>query len=115
MVSAIAQLERDLIRERVTAGIRNARSNGTKLGRPKNSVHREQILELKAQGKSLRSIATNLEVSVMGRFAIDSKWVSGKPNKKRVVKTPKERHLAAMIFTGGNLKLSAHFQAQYRV
>ncbi len=60
IVSAVAQLERDLIRERVTAGIRNARANGKKLGRPKSSVDREKILELKAQGQSLRQIAAKL-------------------------------------------------------
>jgi DNA invertase Pin-like site-specific DNA recombinase len=32
IVSAVAQLERDLIRERVTAGIRNARANGKQPG-----------------------------------------------------------------------------------
>jgi DNA invertase Pin-like site-specific DNA recombinase len=60
IVSAVAQLERDLIRERVSAGIRNARANGKKLGRPKNSVDREGILELKKQGQSLRQIAETL-------------------------------------------------------
>jgi DNA invertase Pin-like site-specific DNA recombinase len=48
--------------QRVTAGIRNARANGKKLGRPKSVVDREQILELKAQGQSLRQIAANLGV-----------------------------------------------------
>jgi DNA invertase Pin-like site-specific DNA recombinase len=62
IVSAVAQLERDLIRERVTAGIRNAQANGKKLGRPKNTVNRERILELKAQGDSLRQIAAKLGV-----------------------------------------------------
>jgi DNA invertase Pin-like site-specific DNA recombinase len=62
IVSAVAQLERDLIRERVSAGIRNARANGKKLGRPKNSVDRKEILELKAQGHSLRQIAATLRV-----------------------------------------------------
>src|SRR5258708_29738277 len=62
IVSAVAQLERDLIRERVSAGIRNARENGKKLGRPMSSVDREKILELKAQGHSLRQIATKLGV-----------------------------------------------------
>jgi DNA invertase Pin-like site-specific DNA recombinase len=32
IVSAVAQLDRDLIRERVGAGIRNARANGKRLG-----------------------------------------------------------------------------------
>ena len=62
IVSAVAQLERDLIRERVSAGIRNARTNGKRLGRPKGTVARERILELKALGQSLRQIATNLGI-----------------------------------------------------
>lgn len=61
-MSAVAQLERDLIRERVSAGIRNARANGKKLGRPKSAVDRERILELKTQGLSLRQIATKLGI-----------------------------------------------------
>jgi len=56
----IAQFERDLIRERVSAGIRNARANGKKLGRPKSAVDQERILELKEQGQSLRQIAAQL-------------------------------------------------------
>jgi DNA invertase Pin-like site-specific DNA recombinase len=36
IVSVVAELERNLIRERVTAGIRNARANGKKLGRPRS-------------------------------------------------------------------------------
>jgi hypothetical protein len=34
IVSAVAQLERDIIAERVRAGLRRAKANGTKLGRP---------------------------------------------------------------------------------
>src|SRR6202035_4330664 len=62
IVSAVAQLERELIRERVTAGIRNARTNGKTLGRPKSGVDSERILQLRAQGHSLQQIATNLGV-----------------------------------------------------
>jgi DNA invertase Pin-like site-specific DNA recombinase len=62
IVSAVAQLERDLIRERVSAGIRNARANGKRLGRPKSAVDRERILRLKAQGHSLRQIAGTLGI-----------------------------------------------------
>jgi DNA invertase Pin-like site-specific DNA recombinase len=76
IVSAVAQLERDLIRERVTAGIRNARANGKQLGRPKSTVDRERILELKAQGHSLRQIAEKLGVgygTVRSRLLITQK------------------------------------------
>jgi DNA invertase Pin-like site-specific DNA recombinase len=62
IVSAVAQLERELIRERVTAGIRNARANGKKLGRPKSFVDRAQVLHLREQGQSLQQIATNLGI-----------------------------------------------------
>jgi DNA invertase Pin-like site-specific DNA recombinase len=62
IISSVAQLERDLIRERVSAGIRNARANGKVFGRPKSTVDRGRILELKAQGQSLRQIAAKLGV-----------------------------------------------------
>jgi DNA invertase Pin-like site-specific DNA recombinase len=74
IVSAVAQLERDLIRERVSAGIRNARANGKKLGRPKSKADLERILELKAQGHSLRKIAEMLGV---GYGTVRSKLANG--------------------------------------
>jgi DNA invertase Pin-like site-specific DNA recombinase len=62
IVSAVAQLERDLIRERVSAGIRNARENGTRLGRPRRSVNQEELSRLRSEGASLRQIAKELGV-----------------------------------------------------
>jgi DNA invertase Pin-like site-specific DNA recombinase len=49
IVSAVAQLERELIRERVSAGIRDARANGKKLGRPRVKANLEEILQLRAK------------------------------------------------------------------
>jgi DNA invertase Pin-like site-specific DNA recombinase len=62
IVSAVAQLERDLIRERVSAGIRNARANGKKLGRPMRTVDPARILEMRVEGQTLQHIADNLGV-----------------------------------------------------
>lgn len=62
IVSAVAQLERDLIRERVSAGIRNAQAKGTRFGRPMKAVDPARILEMRAAGQSLRQIAQNLGV-----------------------------------------------------
>src|SRR5271167_3466937 len=62
IVSAVAQLERDLIRERVAAGIRNARANGKKLGRPMRAVDPDRILQMRAEGQTLQQIAANLGV-----------------------------------------------------
>src|ERR1700687_968318 len=62
IVSAVAQLERDLIRERVSAGLRNARANGKKLGRPRRIVNADELLRLKTEGASLRQIAEALRI-----------------------------------------------------
>src|ERR1017187_4652909 len=62
IVSAVAQLERDLIRERVNAGIRNARACGKQLGRPRRIVNRDEILRLRSQGASIRQIADRLGI-----------------------------------------------------
>jgi Resolvase, N terminal domain len=76
IVSAVAQLERDLIRERVTAGIRNARANGKQLGRPKRTIDRDEILKLQSQGHSLRRIAT-----APGRGLWDGAYPAGEPGE----------------------------------
>ncbi len=79
IVAAVAQLERDLIRERVTAGIQNARANGKKLGRPTNAVDRHRILEMKSEGRSLRQIAATLGIgygTVRSRIAISARDVA---------------------------------------
>jgi DNA invertase Pin-like site-specific DNA recombinase len=62
IVSAVAQLERDLIRERVSAGVRNARANGKQLGRPRRIVDHDELTRLKAAGHSLRQIAKTLGI-----------------------------------------------------
>jgi DNA invertase Pin-like site-specific DNA recombinase len=62
IVSAVAQLERDLIRERVSAGIRHAKANGKQLGRPRRIVDRDRVLQLKAQGSSVREISRALGI-----------------------------------------------------
>jgi len=63
IISAVAQLERDIIAERVKAGLRRARENGKKLGRPKASVDTEKIQKLRSKGLSLRAIAKETGIS----------------------------------------------------
>jgi len=62
IVSAVAQLERDLIRERVSAGVRNARACGKQLGRPRRIVNHAEVRRLRSEGASLRQIAAKLGV-----------------------------------------------------
>jgi len=63
IISAVAQLERDIIAERVKAGLRRAVENGKKLGRPKVEVDGEAIQRLRSEGLSLRAIARKMRVS----------------------------------------------------
>ena len=63
IISAVAQLERDIIAERVKAGLRKAVANGKKLGRPKLDVDVEEVHRLRAKGLSLRAIAKATGIS----------------------------------------------------
>ena len=57
IVGAIAELERNLIIERVRAGMRRARLEGRSIGRPALVLDREAILRDRQRGHSLGQIA----------------------------------------------------------
>jgi DNA invertase Pin-like site-specific DNA recombinase len=63
VLASIAEFERDLIRDRVVAGIRRARAQGQRLGRPTiHKVDGARARELLAGGLSLRATARALGV-----------------------------------------------------
>ena len=62
IVSAIAELEADIIRERVVAGIANARAKGKRLGRPSPHVDQEELRGLRDSGLTIRAIADRLNL-----------------------------------------------------
>jgi DNA invertase Pin-like site-specific DNA recombinase len=63
VLAAISEFERDLIRDRVLAGLRRARSQGRRLGRPKrHQVDAERARALMTEGQSLRATARALGV-----------------------------------------------------
>src|SRR6266566_9148717 len=63
VLGAVAELERNLIAERVRAGLRNARAKGKRLGRPPAVLDAARIGRLRAQGRSIREIALELGCS----------------------------------------------------
>jgi DNA invertase Pin-like site-specific DNA recombinase len=64
ILSAIAEFERDIIRERVKSGIAAARAKGQKFGRPRVSESAIAFVhQLRAQGKSYSQIAAASGVS----------------------------------------------------
>ena len=63
IIGAMAQLERDIIRERVKAGLDRARSRGVRLGRPVAQAKPDEVLALHREGLSLPDIARQLHCS----------------------------------------------------
>ncbi len=64
VVGAVAQFERDLIAERVRAGLAHARALGKHIGRPRAEVDFAQVANLRNQNLSLRNIAKSLGIPV---------------------------------------------------
>ncbi|MCL5024825.1 MAG: recombinase family protein [Nitrospirae bacterium] len=65
IIGAMAEFERELIRERVKAGLDNAKRKGKRLGRkPLAPVMAEKVHDLRKEGLSYRTIARKLELSV---------------------------------------------------
>lgn len=64
MLAVFAQFERDLLSERVKAGIAHARSKGQKHGRPLSvALKAEQVIFLHKQGFNISQIAKKTEMS----------------------------------------------------
>ena len=63
LISSIAELESDLIRERVRAGMRRARLEGRQIGRARLDVDREQVVIDRRTGMSLTQVAKRHNIS----------------------------------------------------
>lgn len=63
LLAVFAQFEREILRERVRAGLAHARQNGKRLGRPLTAAHkRPQVRKLFANGLSKAEIARRLAI-----------------------------------------------------
>jgi DNA invertase Pin-like site-specific DNA recombinase len=60
IIGAMAEFERELIRERVKAGMKNAKAKGTRIGRPSKNLDLAAVATLRKQGASWRTISTQL-------------------------------------------------------
>lgn len=65
LFAAFAEFERNLIVERVNAGITEAKRQGKHCGRPAKVFRRDEAVRLRAEGHSFRTIAKMLDVPVM--------------------------------------------------
>src|ERR1017187_8033319 len=68
ILAAVAQFERELIHERVSAGMKAARKHGTKtgnpIGRPRRIFNRDEVVRLRATGLSIEKIASQMRIGV---------------------------------------------------
>jgi putative DNA-invertase from lambdoid prophage Rac len=68
VLAAVAEFERALIHERVSAGMRAARTHGTKtgnaIGRPRRVFDRTEVVRLRATGLSIGKIARQMSIGV---------------------------------------------------
>jgi len=63
IISAIAELERSLVVERVKSGMRRARLEGRQIGRARLDVDREQVVIDRRSGLSLTQVANKHRIS----------------------------------------------------
>ena len=62
ILAAVAEFERELIKERVSAGLKHAKAKGAAIGRPRRVFDRQRALDMRAQGMSYPQIAQTLGV-----------------------------------------------------
>jgi len=69
--SALGEYERELIRERILAGQKRARSQGIKIGRPSklNDAVKTSVRLLRGNGMGIKQIAKTLEIGVGSVYA----------------------------------------------
>jgi DNA invertase Pin-like site-specific DNA recombinase len=65
ILAAFAQFERDIISDRVRAGLQNAKAKGVRVGRPAITPGTiDRVKKMKKEGESFREIARQLSISV---------------------------------------------------
>ena len=69
-LAGIAEFERGLTRERILAGIQNARARGVRFGRPRVGFDIAAALAMRKEGKSIREVARSVGVSPATLFRV---------------------------------------------
>ena len=71
MISAFAEFERAIIRERVIAGMEKAKARGLRIGRPKIPPFTiQKVIELKERGLTYKEIIKQVKISKSAYYEI---------------------------------------------
>jgi DNA invertase Pin-like site-specific DNA recombinase len=93
LIAAISAFERSILIERVHAGLRRARSQGKRLGRPKAEFDINEARRLLKEGKTMTEVGSVLGVS---RMTIGRKL-------GRIVQKPRPKLANTSVETGGQI------------
>ncbi len=100
IISAIAELERSLVVERVKSGMRRARLEGRQIGRARLDINREQVVEDRRSGMSLTLVARKHSIS--------------RASVCRLMKDASENSHAAVVASDGNVAAQKFTREQSR-
>jgi putative DNA-invertase from lambdoid prophage Rac len=68
LLAAMAQFERELIKERVISGIRAAQARGVRFGPPRVAIPLSRVHQMRLEGKTWREISKELNVGLATAF-----------------------------------------------
>jgi hypothetical protein len=94
LIGSIAELESDLIRERVLAGMRRAKLDGVRIGRAPMNLDRAAIVRDRLSGMSLTTVAKKWGIFPAVSFA---SWLTG---RRLVTEAPCCRRLTLLTLLG---------------
>jgi DNA invertase Pin-like site-specific DNA recombinase len=84
IIAAVSELERDIITERVVAGVRRAQAQGKHCGRPRHEVDLRPALAMLRTGFGLKAISKSLGVSratLRRRLEESGAWPTSAPSE----------------------------------
>jgi DNA invertase Pin-like site-specific DNA recombinase len=90
LFSALAQLERAIIRERVRAGVAHARSKGRKLGRPRVVMDAEKVVRMRGEGRSWAQIASELRQTMTSVRRVYKRYMENKSPEAAQLNFPEQ-------------------------
>lgn len=85
IIAAMAELERDVLRERVIAGVRRAQAAGKHCGRPRKEIDVRPAVALLKEGRDLKEAARILKLSrntLRRRLREAGEWPVGGPARE---------------------------------
>lgn len=93
VIAAVAELQRELIRENVRLSLQTAKRNGQRLGRPPVVVPIDEVLLMRSKGRSYREIARTLGIgaSTVHR-AVNDYWAACPTNQPARIVSPTPKH-----------------------